>query len=165
MKKRPKIKLALTTPDKMFEAAGWISVWLIWVLILIHYSGLPDTIPIHYNAAGQPDGFGGKVNILILPVISTVLFIGLTILNRYPHIFNFPVNITENNALQQYTNATRIIRYLKLILVLIFGFITFRTIQYANGQADGLGTGFLPLMLGFIFIPLVYFIVQSFLKK
>jgi hypothetical protein len=51
------------------------------------------------------------------------------------------------------------------MIVVIFGIITFKTIQNANGQADGLGVWFLPLALGLVFIPLAYFIVKSFKKK
>jgi hydrogenase-4 membrane subunit HyfE len=52
------------------------------------------------------------------------------------------------------------IRYLKLIIVAIFGLIAFKTIQNATGQADGLGVWFLPLALGLIFIPLTYYIIK-----
>ena len=97
---------------------------------------MPATIPTHYNGAGQADGFGGKITILTLPLIATVLFVGMTFLNKYPHIFNYPTNITQDNVLRQYTNATRLIRYLKLIIVFIFGLIAFKTIQNANGEAD-----------------------------
>ena len=61
----------------------------------------------------------------------------------------------------RYTNATRLIRYLKLIVVLVLGLITFRTIQNANGDSEGLGIWFLPLIIGLIFIPLTYFIFKS----
>jgi uncharacterized membrane protein len=162
MEERPKIKLELTTADKTFEIIGWLLVISVWGLTITNYANLPETIPTHYNGAGQADEFGGKATILTLPLIATVLFVGLTILNKFPHIFNYPTNITQDNALRQYTNATRMIRYLKLIIVVIFGLIEFKTIQNANGQADGLGIWFLPMTLGLIFIPLIYFVVKLF---
>jgi len=165
MTERPKIKLNPTTTDTIVEIIGWLLVLIIWVFTITNYAKLPETIPIHFNAAGQANGFGGKATILILPLIATVLYIVLTIINKFPQIFNYPTNITEENALAQYTNATRMIRYLKLIIVLIFGLVAFKTIQNANGQTDGLGIWFLPLTLGLIFIPLIYFIVKSFKAK
>ncbi len=165
MEERPKLKIKLTTADKILELAGWLSIVAVWILTSTHYNNLPDTIPTHYNALGQADGIGGKATILILPIIATILFIGMTILIKFPHVFNYPTNISYENALKQYTNATRMIRYLKLILVVIFGLIVFKTIQNVNGQADGLGLWFFPLTLGLIFIPLAYFIVQSFKKS
>ena len=165
MDERPKIKLELTTIDKTLETLGWISILAIWIFTITNYTNLPDIIPIHYNGAGQADGFGGKCNILTLPLISTVLYIGMTILNKFPHVFSYPTDITQDNALRQYTNATRMIRYLKLIIVVIFGVVTFQTIRNVNGQTNGLGVWFLPLILGLIFMPLIYFLVISFSKQ
>ena len=162
MNERPKIKLELTTTDKTFEILGWISVLAIWVFTITNYTNLPDIIPTHYNGAGQVDGFGGKGYIFTWPLIATFLFTGLTILNKFPHVFNYPTNITADNALRKYTNATRLIRYLKFIIVIVFGLITFKTIQNVNGEASGFGIWFLPLTLGLIFIPLTYFVIKSF---
>lgn len=165
MKGAPKIKLELTTADKVFEAAGWIAVLIIWIMTITNYAKLPGTIPTHYNGLGQPDGFGGKATILGLPAIATIVFAGLTILNKYPHIFNYPARITEGNASRRYTDAVRMIRYLKPVIVLIFGLIAFKTIQNAVGQANGLGAWFLPVTLCLVFIPLTYFVVRSLRTK
>ena len=165
VEERPKIKLELTAADKIFEIIGWLLIIVIWGLTIANYSNLPETIPTHYNGAGQADGFGGKATILTLPIIATILFIGLTVLNQFPHVFNYPTNITQDNAFRQYTNATRLIRYLKLVVVFIFVLIVYKTIQHANGKADGLGVWFLPMTMGLIFIPLIYFVIKSFKTK
>ena len=159
---RPKITLIPTNADKLVELLGWLILLALWTLTINHYSALPDTIPTHFNAAGEADGFGSKVSIIALPVIASVLFIGLTLLNRYPHSFNYPTAITQDNALRQYTLATRMLRYLKLVLLLVFGGIEFMTIQNATGKAAGLGVWFLPLTLVLVFLPLVYFVINSF---
>jgi len=159
---RPKNKVQLTNTDKLVEILGWLLIGAIWVLTITHYSNLPDTIPTHFNGAGEADGFGRKASIIGLPVIATLLFIGLTLLNRFPHVFNYPTVITQDNALRQYTLATRMLRYLKLVLILVFGGIEFMTIQNATGKAAGLGAWFLPLTLVLIFIPLIYFLINSF---
>ena len=159
---RPKITPIPTSTDKLVEALGWLILLALWGWTITHYSSLPETIPTHFNAAGEADGFGSKVSLIALPVIATLLFIGLTLLNRYPHIFNYPTAITQDNALKQYTLATRMLRYLKLVLVVVFGGIEFMTIQYATGKAAGLGAWFLPLTLVLVFLPLIYFVVKSF---
>jgi uncharacterized membrane protein len=165
MDERPKIKLALTLADKLFEIVGWLLLLFIWGLTITNYASLPKTIPTHYNAAGQADGFGGKAFILTLPLLATILFIGLTLLNKFPQVFNYPTPVTQDNAFKQYTNATQLIRYLKLVIVVIFGLITFKTIQHANGASKGLGLSFLPLTLGLIFIPLMVFVIKSLKTK
>lgn len=162
---RPKIKIELTVTDKAVEIIGWFALLTIWVLVMSSYSNLPDTIPTHYNGMGKADGFGNKANILILPLIATILFVSISIINKFPYIFNYPAKITVENALRQYTNAIRMLRYVKLILVILFGLIAFETIQGANRQSFGLGVWFLPLTLGLIFIPLTYFITKLFRTK
>ena len=165
MNKRPRIKLQLNQTDKILEIVGWISVVGIWALPLINYSILPEIIPIHFNGAGKANGFGNKTHIFILPIISTLLFIGLTILNKRPHIFNYPSQITKENAVHQYTNATRMMRVLKLVIVLLFGLIIFKTIENVNGNADGLGTWFLPFTIGLFIILSLYFLMMSMKDK
>jgi uncharacterized membrane protein len=162
---RPKLKVQLTTTDKLLELFGWGVLLALWVWTGTSYSNLPDTIPTHFNAAGEADDYGRKASIFGLPVVASLLYIGLTLLNRVPHIFNFPTPVTQENALIQYTNATRMIRSLKLILVVVFGGISFQTIQQANGETDGLGVWFLPVTLGLIFLPLIYFVIKSFQTK
>ena len=162
MNERPKIKLEFTTFDKTLEILGWTSLLAIWALIIANYTNLPEVVPIHYNVSGQADRFGAKGNVLILPIIATAIFIGLTILNKFPHVFNYPTNITVDNALRQYTNATRMMRYLKFIIVAIFGLIVFQTFRNVYGQTNGLGVWFLPLTLALIFIPLTYFVIKSY---
>ena len=165
MNKRPRIKLQLNQTDKILEIVGWISVVGIWALPLINYSILHEIIPIHFNGAGKANGFGNKTLIFILPIISTLLFIGLTILNKRPHIFNYPSQITKENAVHQYTNATRMMRVLKLVIVLLFGLIIFKTIENVNGNADGLGTWFLPFTIGLFISLTIYFLIISMKDK
>lgn len=161
MSERPKLKIVLTNTDTIIEIVGWFLIVAVWGFSLSNYQSLPNTIPIHYNGAGVADGFGDKWIILTLPFIATVIFIGLTVLNEYPHIFNYPTAITKDNALSQYRNATRLIRYLKVIVVVIFGLIAYQTISQANELSEGLGIWFLPLMLGLVFMPIIFYLVKS----
>ncbi|RKF41127.1 hypothetical protein BCY89_22195 [Sphingobacterium siyangense] len=161
MKNRPRIKLSLKAVDKVFELLGWLVVLLLWYVIAFHYSKLPEIVPVHYNAEGKVDKFGPKSILLMLPLIATVLYVAMTIVNRFPHLFNYPIKITEENALQQYTSATRLIRYLKFIVVVIFGIIAFKSIPNAAATSEGLGTWFLPFVLVSIFVPVIYFLIKS----
>tara|TARA_R110000737_G_scaffold127980_1_gene160584 strand:+ start:88 stop:594 length:507 start_codon:yes stop_codon:yes gene_type:complete len=158
---RPKVKLDLTNTDKVIEFTGLTLLIGIWILAILSFSDLPESIPTHFNGAGEADGFGERTNIFVLPIIGTITFIGLTLLNKNPHIFNYPKTITNENALNQYSNAMRMIRVLKLIFVFVFGLILVRTLQNTNGNADGIGTWFLPLTIGLFVIPTLYFLIKS----
>lgn len=161
MQDRPRVKIHLTSIDLTCEILGWILVLGMWLLTLNKYGTLPDRIPIHYNILGEADGFGKKSAIITLPLISTILFIVLTILNKFPHIFNYPTTITEKDALKQYTNATRMLRCFKLVIVFTFGLISFKTIQISEDNSAKLGIWMLPLILCLIIIPMIYFTIKS----
>lgn len=130
MGNRPKLKIELTIIDKISEALGWLLLFAFWFLIITNYPKIPDIVPTHFNFNGKADAFGGKARIFTLPSIATILFLGMTILNKFPHIFNYPTEITNDNALRQYKSATRMIRFLKLIIVLIFGLIAYQVGRY-----------------------------------
>ena len=116
METRPKINVSLSPLDKILESIGKLLFIIIWGLTLFVFFKLPTIIPTHFNASGKPDGFGNKLTILILPIIATLLYFGLTKLNQHPHAFNYINSITEDNAEKQYTIATRMLRVLKISL-------------------------------------------------
>lgn len=155
---RPKIQLEKRPQDWVIEMATFVGLLLLIGLPILHYSSLPDTIPIHFNAKGVADGYGSKGTLLMLPILGTVMFIGLYALNRVPHIFNYPVEITEENAEKQYRNGTSLMRWLNMVITLSFAFMEWRVIDSSmQGQGD-LGAYFLPVFLISIFGPIVYFI-------
>jgi uncharacterized membrane protein len=165
MDSRPKIRISLTPLDKFLETISVVLLVLIWVLVLYSYPKLPGIIPIHYDAAGEVNGYGNKTTILIFPFIALAVYILLTRLNKYPHVFNYMSKITEENAQKQYTMATRMIRYLKLIVLLTLAFITGSTYLTTTGITKGPGSWFLPCILAMLFIPTIILIVKSFRTK
>ena len=165
METRPKIKLILSKPDKNLELLSKLFLIIIWGLTLYTFLKLPTTIPTHFNASGQPDSYGNKTTLLILPALATIIYFGLTQLNKYPHIFNYMTKINEDNAEKQYTIATRMLRFLKLAVLILFSWIILFTYLTTIGVTNGLGFWFLPLMEGLLLIPVIISIAESFKKK
>ncbi|PID59717.1 MAG: hypothetical protein CR986_05470 [Ignavibacteriae bacterium] len=161
MGKRPKIKPKLNIIDKILEVAGFIILVSYWIFIISTYSNLPQKVPIHYGLNGKPDTTGSKISFIILPILATILFIGLTILNNFPHIFNYLKKITEENALTQYTGATKLVRFIKTIILLMFGYISVQTYLIVTNRAVGLEAWFLPLSLALMFIPIIAYIYEQ----
>ncbi len=166
MNKNPKISLRPTTVDLVLEAFSFIILLAMWSPIIFYYSDLPDSVPIHFNAQGIPDDYGSKSTLLLLPIIGTFAFILLTILNKFPHIFNFPTEITEVNAPKMYRIATTMMRLIKLITTGVLTIIIYLVIQTALGNADGLGSNFIIFSSIAFIIPIVYFGIEiSRIKK
>ncbi len=161
MEIRPKLKPELSAADKIFEISGWAALAILWVLTSFIYSNLPEIIPIHFDASGQANDHENKLAIMFLPVIVTLVFIGLTVLNQYPHIFNYPTKITPENAIRQYRNATSMIRFLKFILSIVGCLIILMISLTVAGKSGGISVWLQPLILGLILIPLSFFIVKA----
>lgn len=132
MNNQPKLKPEISRTDRIINIIGGTVVLLTWGVVILSYFHLPDVIPIHFNTKGEADRFGGKIMICLLPSINTLFYVGLTVLSKFPYIFSYRTKITPQNALKEYTHASQIIRYLNLMIVLVFAFITLATIHSAN---------------------------------
>jgi|SRR5690625_496537 len=118
------------------------------------YQHLPDTIPIHFNAIGEADNWGNKMTIFISPGIGIFIFIGLYFLSKYPHIFNYPFTITEENAARIYPVANLFMTIINLEMVLIFTFVSIDIF------ADFLGLWFIFVVFGLPLLTVLIFILQ-----
>jgi len=162
---RPVIRPEITPVDWLLEALALVGLGVLLGYVAYHYPRLPGSIPTHFNAAGVADEYGTRASILFLPVIALFVYVLLTLINLVPHTFNYPGKITPANAMRQYTLATRLVRYLKTLLVLLFFYISYSTTQVVFNEASGLGLWFLPVFLGFLFMPIIAYMVIALSKK
>lgn len=131
---RPKISVPYEQVDIAMELIGITLLLGIWLFPLLNYSELPESIPLHFNAQGDADDFGSKMTIWILPGIATVTFFLLFILNKFPHLHNYMVNITEENALINYRISTRLLRFINMFCMIIFGAIIYDIVSISKGS-------------------------------
>lgn len=147
LKKRPVLHLPLTPTEKILEVVSGVGLLFI-ILVPIYYEPiLPDSIPQHFGASGKADAWGGKGNLLVLPIVGIAMYALLTVISRYPQVWNLPFALTEENAERQYRYCRMLLSVLKAEIVWLFAYIGWRTIQTALGEADGLGQMFLPVFL------------------
>lgn len=149
---RPVLSIPLSKLDYAIEAIAGLLLAAIWVGTALSYPQLPDQIPVHFNAAGVPDGYGANWNIWFLPVIASGLFGLLTFVCRIPHHFNYPFEITPENARRAYSRAASIMRVLKMLITMMSAYLLFATIQTALGKKSELGAWFLPVVLLVLFL-------------
>lgn len=145
---RPKIEVKRTFIDWIVDGFIILALVYLWIFVSARYNSLPEVIPSHFDLRGRVDGIGPRYVIWVLPVLATIIAIAIYWLNQYPHIFNYPVKITEENAGRQYRMATRLMRYLSLVTVIVFGYLTI--LVFAPSMTDAA-----PWILGLIVLPLV----------
>ncbi|WP_420580424.1 DUF1648 domain-containing protein [Reichenbachiella sp.] len=157
---RPKLKLTLSSFDVLMELMGGVLIILLVAYPLYRYAELPEVIPMHFDATGKPDRFGSKCSIWILPMVGFVVYVGLMILNRFPHLFNYPTEITNHNAERQYKLAATLVRTINFSTALIFYYITYQSVQSALVGQDGLGRMFLPLVILGTICPIAWYLIK-----
>lgn len=117
---RPRLQLPLSGLDKGLQLAGAGLLAMFLVVVAASWTALPASVPVHFSIGGEPDSWGERSEILLLPVIATLQFVLLSVLARFPHRHNYLVRITAENAERQYRLAQRLLHVLSLLLVLLF---------------------------------------------
>jgi hypothetical protein len=157
---RPNLNLKIT-PLEIFLNVITLATFVGTIAYLISsWTIIPSEVPAHYNAAGEVDRWGSKGEIIILPLIALLMWIGLTVLEKFPHVYNY-MNLTVDNARAQYLNGRLLVNVLKNECVLLFSYLTWRGIQVAIGKHDSLGPWTSSVFLLIIFGSMTYFIVKS----
>ncbi|TFJ94304.1 DUF1648 domain-containing protein [Lentibacillus salicampi] len=140
---QPKIHVPASVAEKVIHTITLLLIIAAFVYTMMVYPGLPEPIPIHFNAQGDVNNWGSKAIIFLLPAISLVLFIGLYFLNKVPHIYNLPVKVTEENASRIYSLARTMMAIFNFEMAAIFTYVTFEIIQVAQGGSGTLGVWFI----------------------
>jgi len=157
--KRPKIRIQADRFDYLLEALTLIGLIGLLIITAINYGSLPESIPKHFDWQGNPDSYGSKNTIWFLPILGILLYFGLTILSRYPHTFNYSVQVTNDNAERIYKKGIITIRIIKLMIVSTFVYFNLKMISIASGQLEKLSSLFLLVILVlFIVIPVITYI-------
>lgn len=139
-----------------------VALMVITVYVFYGPARLPDRIPMHFNAAGQPDGWGSPEALLFFPIFATVLYLLMTIVSRFPSAFNYPVRVTAQNRQQLQELALNMIAWLKAELICLFTLIEWIAIHAAREPGGGFSPLLMPVTLVVIFTTCIVHIVAMF---
>ena len=163
---RPRIAVPFEPMDVVIDLISVSILVLMIIYTSVSYSELPEIIPSHFNGKGEVDGHSNKLFLWMLPALGLITFVGLFILNKYPHLHNYMVNITEENALKNYRFSTRILRFSNLFVMIILGVVTYAIIQSANGTLFKLGSWFMPTVIGIsVLLPIFILVYKRNINK
>jgi uncharacterized membrane protein len=163
---QPKILIKPGPIEIVIDLLGVAMVVLLWMYTILQYDQLPGQVVTHLNAKGVADHFGEKTQIFFLPGLTSLLYVGLWMLNRYPHIFNYLVKITPENAARQYLLATRFMRFINISVLVLFSgiqvqFIALsKTISVETVTSPGL-IWMVGLHLAVTFFGMLYYVIVS----
>lgn len=110
----------VTVADRILEMLSLMLVICMVVLSILFYQYAPEQIPIHFNAAGVADGWGGKGEFFFVMFMG-ILVIGLCNYAAYNHkLVNLPIRLKPECLPQQLTLLGRMMRILALVLGMLF---------------------------------------------
>ncbi|WP_249310348.1 DUF1648 domain-containing protein [Bacillus sp. FJAT-49736] len=157
--KRPKLNIPRSKIEIILDIFCLLLIIGNIVYLMFEYPSLSSRIPIHFNG-DVPDGWGNKGMLWVLPAVSIVIALGLTILERFPHTFNYS-HLSEVNIEKQYKNARQMMNVFKAESTLLFVYYSWQWIQLTMKNNVGLGIWEIPIILVIIIGTIVFFIVRS----
>jgi uncharacterized membrane protein len=123
---------------------------------------LPDRVPTHFNFAGQPDGWGKPSVLPLMLIVTVVSYLLMTLLARFPSIFNYPVEVTAENRPRLESLALDLIVWLKMEMVWLFAWIQWSIVEVARQCHGSFSPSLLPVFLVTLIVTLAWFITAMF---
>lgn len=150
-----KVKILKKMTDTIKNLLSFLSVTGLFLTIFLNWNTFPDKIPGHYNAAGEIDRWGNKWELLILPICLLFIYALISMLSRYPQIWNTGVTVTDHNREQVYSVLYSMIVTIKLIMAATFAYLSLCQISFID-----LSAWLLPIELIILFAVLAFYIMK-----
>jgi hypothetical protein len=131
------------------------------IVLAANWQQLPAQVPLHYGLLGNPDSWGPKETLLILPLVSLFSYAMFSYGQRHPERSNVPWKINDLNRAQIYSMVKQLLTWEKLAMVSLFSYLQVAGVMIAKKEMDGLGAWFGPITLLAVFGPIVLFIVSG----
>lgn len=162
---KPRIRVESTRVKRFLELVSLAGIIYIAYVLLQDWNIIPEKIPSHFGLDGHPDSYSGKSSLLLLPIIGLIVYLTITFMDRYPHMFNYIWKITPENAYRQYQLAGTMLSATKAEVIWIFNYITLTTIKISEENAEGLSPFFLPIFLAVMFGPICIYLYVSYKER
>ncbi|MEE0884654.1 MAG: DUF1648 domain-containing protein [Faecalimonas sp.] len=124
------------------------------LLPIVFWNKIPDTLPMHYNAAGKVDNWSDKSTLILLFFVIALLM-GVMSIAVYLVKTNMESRYSKDAEKSEMRVAYPIVILMNLVVQIMFAYIMFCCVT-----CRPLGTLFLPIFLTATFAPLVYLIYK-----
>jgi uncharacterized membrane protein len=112
---------------------------------------LPQRIPTHFNAMGEPNAWGSPSALWLLPAVAAFVFVLISLVSLFPASFNFPVRSTPVNRPRLVALTIRMMAWVKVELVCLFLYIQWTIIESVRGGHAALSPLIVPVFLVAVF--------------
>jgi uncharacterized membrane protein len=142
----------------MRRILDFVGLALLAVLAWITYRALygpdplPQRIPTHFGANGQPNAWGPPGSLWLLPIVGAGLYLIISVVGLFPASFNFPVRSTPVNRPRMEALTLLMMAWVKMELCCLFLTIQWSIIQSVRGGNAALSPAIMPLFLAVVFV-------------
>ncbi len=164
LEKRPKPELTKTFAEKLFDMLAILTAILTIIYLLIKWTSMPETVPIHFDFSGEPDRWGKRWILMLTLIIGIMAWIGMHFLEKFPQIHNY-MWLTKENVQRQYKNSQLLLNVMKNIILIFFSFMAYDSVHVALGKQSIMGLWSMTLFLILLFGPITFFVVRSYRLK
>jgi uncharacterized membrane protein len=148
------------TMRRILDFAGLaVLAMLAWITYhALHGSNpLPERIPTHFGANGQPNAWGTPGSLWLLPIVGAGLFLIISVVSLFPASFNFPVRSTPASRPRMEALTLQMMAWVKLELSCLFLTIQWSIIASARRGNAALSPAIMPLFLFAVLATLVVY--------
>lgn len=139
------------------EVASLAALFAIFAILGARWTALPDQVPLHFDAAGQPDGWGGKNWLLLLLFLAGMEYIVFTAAARHQRLISLPIAINRDLPEVKSVLLGMAITFKAIVLFMLL-YLTWAGVNTAIGRSAGLGKQFLPISLAAVFLALIFYL-------
>ena len=151
---RDRKKKPITLSDRLLELVAAAMAVCLLVLTGVLYSKAPDTVPSHFNFAGEIDGWSGKEVYWILAVVFLVMMIICASAAYNRKLVNLPIRLKEAVFYRQIGLISRMCRIMTLVSGVIWLSVLLAMSAAIFGLPPEVAVSFIPmavvLMLGVV---------------
>jgi uncharacterized membrane protein len=158
---RPVLRVPRTRLEAVLDCVGVLVLGVMAWTLFVAWPALPREVPVDFGTSGTPVAWGSKGLLLLFAGIALAVHLGLSLLRRIPHLYNYPFPITEANAERQYLLARLLVTALRTEVVGVFAYIEWQTIRVALGEAEGLGEAGVLAFVALIFATVAAYFIQA----
>jgi uncharacterized membrane protein len=147
---------------KILETASLAGVaFLVWITwqALNGPDPLPARVPTHFDASGNPNGWGPPGTLWLLPVMAVGLYLLITVVAQFPAAFKYSVRVTEENRARLQALTLRMIAWLKIELIGLFTWIQWSILSSVREERMSLSPAIIPMFLAVVFLTTGWHIV------
>ncbi|MCP1122791.1 DUF1648 domain-containing protein [Bacillus sp. 3103sda1] len=150
-----------TNLERWLDGLSLIGIVVMLIYIGFIWPSLPHRIPTHFGLNGEADGFGGKGNIFIHPIVGLGLYVLFHVLSRFPQLFNYPSDVTEEQKQRLYIHSRTLLGWLQLEIITFGVYSTWENAQIAMQREVGFPTISFVIFLIILFSTIIFYIARS----